>query len=507
MGRSTAVAAAPSREGSGGAPAEPRKLAVNFVFLSCGEFTAKLLTFASFSFLARNIGPWRYGLLEFTLALMVFFTLPVDLGLGSYGAREIARDPKRAARLLHEITGLRLLLALVSMAALGLFILAVDKPLEQELLLALYGLSLLGGPFLLQWYFQAHDQMHWVGLASIVRQAGFAALVFWMGPGRKGVLWMGVVECLSVAAAAAFCVYVTRRRMHAAWPWPDLRIRRLLGHLREVWAIGLTELAWAFMWYFCTVLLGLVFSDWTLGWFGASHRVLMALHTFVWLYFFNLLPSISRCMALPSHHLLELSDRSMRFAAWVGVFAAGLLTVVAPVVLTMIYGPAFRDASGSFSILAWMLPVAMVSGHHRYILVAYNHQKRLLYCTAVSAVAAVGLSFALVPLYGGQGAAWALLIANAVNLALVYVAVRQLVVKVPIGPQLTAPLVALGAAAVAYFCLLGWNYWVAVGVACVVYLGGLVRTDGRQLLSFVQAVVRKPAVKSGRHTPTLAREA
>ena len=69
---------------------------------------------------------------------------------------------------------------------------------------------------------------------------------------------------------------------------------RRLNHLKEASPIGLTELAWAFMWYFCTVLLGLIFSDATLGWFGASPRALMALHSFVWLYFFNVLPSISR---------------------------------------------------------------------------------------------------------------------------------------------------------------------------------------------------------------------
>jgi len=89
------------------APAEePRRLAANLLYLLTGEFAAKLLTFASFSYLARLLGPQDYGFLEFTLAVMVFFTLPVDLGLGTYGAREIARHPDQAARLLREITGL-----------------------------------------------------------------------------------------------------------------------------------------------------------------------------------------------------------------------------------------------------------------------------------------------------------------------------------------------------------------------------------------------------------------
>jgi O-antigen/teichoic acid export membrane protein len=490
-----AVAVAPAPEPPPAKPAEPRRLAINFVFLSAGEFAAKLLTFASFSYLARTLDAWNYGILEFTLAIMVFFTLPVDLGLGSYGAREIARDPASAPRLLHEITGLRLFLAVCSMLALGVFILVIHKSVELKILLALYGISLLGGPFLLQWFFQGHDQMHWVGGASIVRQAGFAAMVFLICRSRASLIYIGVVECLSVAAVAAFCIYVTRRKMHFEWPRPDLQVARLWRHLKEAAPIGLTELAWAFMWYFCTVLLGFIFADRSLGWFGASHRALMALHTFVWLYFFNLLPSISRCVALPESHLLKLMDRSLRFASWSGFFSAGVLMAVAPVMLTALYGPAFKPSATSFVILAWMLPVAMLSGHHRYILIAYNQQKSLLLCTALSALAAVILGFLLVPIYGGVGAAWALLSANIINFLLVFFAVRKRVADVSVHRQLAIPALAFGLSLILYLNLASFNPWVALAAAIALYAGFLACTDGHIVCSFVLPIIRRPVAE------------
>ena len=477
--------------------AEPRRLAINYLFLSGGEFTAKLLTFASFTYLARVLGPLNYGSVEFTLAAMVFFTLPADLGLASYGAREVARHPDRASRLLHEITGLRVALTLGSMLALGIFILVIHKSNELKILLALYGVSLLAGPFLLQWFFQAHDQMHWVGIASIVRQAGFAGLVFLTCRRGSPLSYIGFIECASVAAMTVFCLYVSRHRMGFAWPWPDLHVIRLMGHIREAAPIGLNELAWAFMWYFCTVLLGFIFPDRSLGWFGASHRAVMALHTFVYLYFFNLLPSISRCAALPHKYLLELMDRSIRLGAWASLFLAALLTALAPQLLTLMYGPPFRPASHSFSILVWMLPVAMLSGHHRYILIAYNHQKTLLRCTAYSAAVAVLLGFALVPFYRGPGAAWALLIALLLNLALVYISVRRLVVEVPVHRQLAAPLTALAVSVILYLVLARWNVGVALAASAAVYMTGLVRSDGRRLASFLLTIVRKPSGSRG----------
>lgn len=488
------TSAPPARSAVAGIPfraTAPRRLAINFALLSGGEFGAKLLTFAAFSYLARTLGAGKYGYLEFTLAVMVFFTLPVDLGLGIYGAREIARAPSRAAHLLREITGLRLALAIVSVAGLSVFILFLPKGPELKGLLALYGISLLGAPFLQQWFFQAHDQMHWVAAASVVRQALFAGFVFLTYRRGMTIMRIGFIECASVAGVAIFCSLVLRKRMGYGWPQPNMHVLHLLGHVRKAAPIGLSELAWAFMWYFCTVLLGLFFSDRSLGWFGASHRTLMALHTFVWLYFFNLLPSISRCVARQHRDLLELMDGSVRFTAWAGLFGAALLTGAAPTLMRLIYGPDFVSASSSFAILVWLLPVAMLSGHYRYILVAYNQQDWLFATTAVAAASAVGLGFILEPLYGGPGAAWALLIANSLHFALVYFAVRRLVTPVPLGPQLTAPLLSLALSAAAGVVLYRWGLWIALAGGSAVYVAGLAISDGSRVLAFGRTVLSK----------------
>jgi PST family polysaccharide transporter len=470
--------------------AQPKRLAVNFAYLTAGEMTAKLITFASFSFLAHTLGPQRYGILEFTLAVMTFFTLPADLGLSWYGAREVARNPDRGPRLLHEITGLRFALTLCSMVGLVALIILVHKSYEEKALLGMYCVSLLATPFLLQWFFQAYDRMAWVGAASIIRQLGFAGLVFLCCRGQAPLLWVGFAECASVSCLAIFCILLTRFGLGAPWPWPDLHIGRLMGHIRESLPIGLSELSWAFMWYFCTVLLGLFFPDKYLGWFGASHRTVMALHTFVVLYFFNLLPSISRCVGRPNSQLLQLMDRSVRLVSWAGLYAAAALSVLAPWVLHLLYGRAFRIGGGTLAILVWMLPIAMLSGHHRYILVAYNRQTRLLGCMVASAIAAIVSGLILTPLYGGRGAACALLIANALNLVLVYLSVRKLIVNVPIWPQLRVPLAALLSGALIFFALVRWNIFAALAAGSVWYLGVLAWKDGASLLAFLKSLVR-----------------
>ena len=333
------------------------------------------------------LGPAAYGNLEFTLALMTFFALSVDLGLSTYGAREIAKQRSRAAILLRDISLLRALLALACFTVVVLLALLMEKDVEVKVLLILYGVSLLGIPGLLHWFFQGHDLMHWVAVAQIIRQGVFAALVLPFLTETTPLFYIGLFECASVSAVVLFCVWIVRR--NPAWRLPALQFDwpALLKHLREAAPIGLCDMAWAMLWYFSTVLLGFMVTDQQLGWFGAAHRASGAVQTFVWLYFFNLLPSISRCVGQPRESLLRLMERSQTAVAWGGLFVALLLSVLSRPALMLAYGAAYENAAAPFSVLVWAVPVALISGHYRYALVAYNLQKWLLYWTALSALA------------------------------------------------------------------------------------------------------------------------
>jgi O-antigen/teichoic acid export membrane protein len=140
-----------------------------------------------------------------------------------------------------------------------------------------------------------------------------------------------------------------------------------------------------------------------------------------------------------------------------------------------------------------MLPIAMLSGHHRFILIGYGHQKRLFGCTAFSAGLTVILGFALIPRFQGQGAAWALIIANLVNFVLVYFSVRQLVVEVPVYRELVRPLSALAVSTVVFLLLQRWGIWIALAGGSAVYAAVLAWSDGSLLFGFVRTLVHKPA--------------
>jgi O-antigen/teichoic acid export membrane protein len=451
-------------------PPSGRRLTVNYLVLTGGEALAKVFTLIAFAYLGRVLGPERYGSLEFILATMIFFTLPVDFGLGVYGAREVARNRRRAADLLREVSTLRLMLASVSFVCLLVLAVFLPRDGEVKLLLVFYGLSLFAEPLLVQWFFQGHDRMHWVALAELTRKMAFATFVLLLVRPGTSVAWVGLCECASAGAVVVVCQSVLRWRLGMRVPRPWTRLSTLKSHVQASAPIGLSHLAWALQWYFATVLMGWLAIGEEVGWFGAAHRVLMALHTFVYLYFYNLLPSFSRGAAQPADQLRKLLPLSLSLTAWGGLLVALAASLIGGDLLGRVYDSRYLGAGRPLAVLAWLIPIALVSGHYRYLLIACNLQRLELRCTLIAAVMAVGLGVLLIPLYGAVGAAAALLLASLVSGVLAYLFVNHRIAQLTFHRQLFLPVAAVGVAMACAATLADRGQWAAAAAAGLAYV-------------------------------------
>jgi O-antigen/teichoic acid export membrane protein len=244
--------------------------------------------------------------------------------------------------------------------------------------------------------------------------------------------------------------------------------------------IGTSELTWASLWYLATVLLGLIAAGGAVGVFGAAHRVTMAVHTFVWLYFFNLLPSITRCVALPKSRYLDLMDGSITVSVWVGLLIALGATFLAGPGMALIFGPAFESSGGALAILIWIIPVALLSGHYRFTLLAYSHQKWLMICSGLAAMFSAGLCVVLIPRFGPQGAASALLAALTFELLLTRYAVHRIIHSIPLARAI-APSLAAAAVSVALRegILFAGNWWAAAAALSLYLALGIIGNRSR----------------------------
>jgi PST family polysaccharide transporter len=399
-----------------------QSLLKNFLSLVGAEAFSKLITFATFAYLARLFGPAGFGYIEWAGSVLMCASLIVDQGFSAYGAREIAKAPEQTSKLVTEVVTARFLLAAVGYLAVVLFALLFTHSAVMTQLLLVYGLSLWVLPLLLQWVFQGHDRMHLVAVAQIIRQTIFVAVVFAFVRSERDLLLVGMAEVAGVTCAAMFTMWMYRRNFTK-----NLSLRPALSIklFREGVPIGISQMFWVVKMFGATLIVGLIATADDTGYFAGAMRIFIALHTFVWLYYFNLLPSLSRAWEQGREKFSDLIGNSMRIVALVSLSGGIIWVLVAPFVMTSVYGQSFSHGSGALQWLAGACIAAAISGHYRFGLIAAGHQSKEMLASVLGAV----VTGVLIPLgyfkAGTNGAAAALCFAEVVVLLFSWLITRR----------------------------------------------------------------------------------
>jgi polysaccharide transporter, PST family len=429
-----------------------RSFAPRYLTLFGGEAFSKLCVLAAFAYLARVVGPREFGIIELALSITIFFVLSAENGLGSYGARLVARSRKATAQVVPQVMLLRLFLAVPCylVMLLGSYWYGIAGPG----IVAVYGLVVLVTPLFTQWVSQGLRQMHLVAMGSALRNFLFVTLVLlFVRPGSDTRL-VAAAEVCGAMALGVFNTYVLFRVLKVRLEW-----RGALGGavrlLRDTWYMGASDITWACLWYSPSVIvgaMGLAAAE-HVAWLAAAVRIVVALHSFVWLYFFNMLPNLSRELSIGLDEWRDLVRRSLSTSMWPAFLVALGGTLGAPLIVTILYGSAYEPAVRPLQIVVWMIPVTWFSGHFRFTLLAAGQQRLEFFAAAASAAVMVPLAVVLVYHQGSTGAAVALLVGSVMNAWLALVAVRRNVGRSPalsaIAPALSTCVgcLALGAAA------------------------------------------------------------
>jgi O-antigen/teichoic acid export membrane protein len=453
----------------------PLQLIRDFAALSGGELVAKLAGFAAFAYLSRVLGPSAYGGVELAVALVTFASLIVDFGFGPVAAAEITHEKSRAPKLAARVPAARLRLAIPAFIFVIGSSMLLDLTTENRYLIWVFGLSLFLHAWTQNWLFQGLDLMPLVAPAQPLRMLAFliGVVLFVSGPER---LWkVGAVEVGAIASMVVYYLMAQKRIGFGLGLDFDFVFFRSL--CRKALPISISQLLWAFSQYVPTVLVAALVAGSEVAWFGSSLRLVISLNTFVFLYFFNLYPSLVKSAEQPPDRFTSLITPSFRITAWVGTLCGLLGTIAAEPLCRLAYGPEFGQAGPTFAVLVWVLPISLLSGHARFSLLAYSHQVWELASAAIGAVVTVALGLLLIPKYGSVGASIAMVVAAWV----VWVAAHHFS-KLRIGPMpflgpLVKPAIAAVLATLAAYRLPIVGGWAAPFIAAVVYLGFAIVLD------------------------------
>ncbi|MEO8302722.1 MAG: oligosaccharide flippase family protein [Betaproteobacteria bacterium] len=438
------------------------KLFKDYAVLAGGQVAGKIVAFLAFAWLARVLDPVGYGAVEYVVGLTLFFSTLIDGGLGVIGVRRSAHDPAALPTLAFQIRIARLFLALIAVPIMVLLA-STMKSAAPLILVWLFALSLLTLPWRQEWLLQATERMADAALAQFLRMAAFAVLVFTLVDRPQQLVAVGWAELGAAALMSAYCVYIVHTRVAPLSARGSMKGFPAL--LTEGTAVGAGNIAWAMNLYAPLFLIGTFIGGTQTAWFAAASRVIGSLLVFSYVYHYSLYPAVTRATARKDGELARLLAGSCRVTAWAGVLAALALTLLAEPLIVVALGAKMAPAAPMLQVMAWMLPVALCSGHARWSLAAAGLQTRVLGSQAGGLATTVVVALLVGPRMGGPGYA----IAALAGFVAVWGTAHGFAARAGLTPPplrlLLLPALVAAAIAVAH-AHFGWGPWGAIaGVA------------------------------------------
>ncbi|MCX5686378.1 MAG: oligosaccharide flippase family protein, partial [Candidatus Omnitrophica bacterium] len=89
------------------------KLSKNFIWMAASNIVASLFSVILFIYLARALEPEAFGYISYIFTLIFFLANFIDMGLSTYGTREVAKNRSLASNYVSEIVTLRFFIAAI----------------------------------------------------------------------------------------------------------------------------------------------------------------------------------------------------------------------------------------------------------------------------------------------------------------------------------------------------------------------------------------------------------
>ena len=443
-----------------------KKISRNFISLFISDGVTRLIGFAATVYIARLLAVEGFGLINYGLAFVSYALLFANPGMTIIGAREVAKAPENR-RFIEEMLGLRFFLAVVVFAVLfaGTNIIPGDG-VTKRIIIA-YALALFPFAVLLEFVFQGREEMLYIGAGRIVQYGVYLIFLLLLMRGAADILVVPFAFVIGYMIAAGFliAIYITK--------YKSFKLRFSVSKWRSILStsipVGLAVIFNQVTISLPPIILGIFRNDYSVGIFSAGYKVVFMLLVIERVFYYVFFPILSRQHKQNPEKLVGSFNFLTRFlfALTVPITLGGL--ILAPAIVTFIYGQAFVEAARVLRILLLYFMVVPVNTVFGYGLIAIDQEKRFFKVIMITAAISAVLITVLGLRFGFGGAAVALLISESTSIVLMRKQLGQFVrfacVKYTLKPIIAGLIMALF-----LYVLPGWNVIALVLLGMIIYL-------------------------------------
>lgn len=450
-----------------------RKIAFNTSVQLVGKIVSTILGLVAIALLGRYLGPEQFGWYTTAITFLQFAGILVDFGLIPVTAQMLGEGKHKQEALLPNLLGYRFATAGVFFLLAPLVSLLFAYPTPVKWAIGLMAISFVATALnqILTGFYQYRLRMHVVVIGEVAGRVALVVATWFLVHYGAGFLpLMAAVTGASLIFTGVLWWQAQREQPAGlAFNGPIWREITL-----KMWPIAVSIVFNVVYLKGDTLLLSVFRSQTEVGWYGSAYRVIDILSQLAMMLMGIMLPLLAASWAKNNQKkFTEQYQQSFNILMIIGLPITVGSSLLAPRVLTLVFGPEFAPAGPMLGLLSWAVLGVFVGAVFGHAAVAINRQKETMWIYISNAVITLLGYLWAIPRFGWLGAATFTVFSEwYAGLLLAFTVSRLIPTRLsfrPLGKIIIATLV-MGAA---IWQTAAWPIFITIILSGAIYVGAL----------------------------------
>ncbi len=355
--------------------------------------------------MAREFGPKLFGDINYAMAFVALFSPLASMGVESVIIRDLVRYPERSQEILGTVAFLRCVSAAIAVMSC-IFVAHVLGVEEDSLhLILIFAIThIFVVTDVIDLWFQSRVQGRTTVLArlpSLVVGVMLRIALLLTSWTLIAFAWIQVIE-LAIAGIGILIAFRWDPKTVKTWRFSGTFAKNLI---KETWPLLLAGISVVLYMRIDVIMLQHLSSPVDTGIYSAATRVSEALYFIPMIIATSFAPMVIKSKAAGAEEYSMTLLNPYLLMSRKGVSLAVMITIVAPMLIAIIYGDGYAEASSVLQVHVWAaIPVFLGVGSSQYLI---NERLQIVsfYRTFLGLGVNVVLNLLWIPKYGAMGAA------------------------------------------------------------------------------------------------------
>lgn len=361
-------------------------------------------------FIARYLGPDKYGLMNYVISYVTLFTVISSFGLDNIEIRELSKKKELSRVIIGTALKIRLFLSIITIALICISLIIFNSGLETNLLILIYAFSIIFNSFIVfRNFFTALVLNKLVVKTEIFRSFIGSIIKVFLLILEVDLMWFILALVLDSVLLSSGYIYTYKKYFSSL---RKLHYKKKIGRIliKESLPLLLSGVAIIIYQRIDQVIIKNLINTENLGYYSIANQFVEFV-LFIPIVISQTMTPILVKSRINDDKLVYEKKRQffLDMTLWVSILIAIILFISSGVIIRHIYGEQYIIAISTLKILSWKIIFVSFFLSSGQIIIIESIQKLAMVRNLIGCVISITVNLILIPIWGIDGSAIAAL--------------------------------------------------------------------------------------------------